>query len=257
MEQILNEQAYRAHAALSSHDIMPAKTMGVAGAKWRKLNPKQSLSLPASHNRLGTAVHLLLPGQSQDRIKVYADFRSKRSQSEALTDVSLGYCPLNRGEYKKFLAVKEAVRNREGDFAELWDRITDTEVTKFGEWLGVPIKGRADAIGDGFVMDLKTHSNGLFGEKAYEYSYDIQADVYSKLFQRPDFYFCVVEFRGSDVQLWTAEVPEQERRDAGKFVDSVLQAWPNTEPVNPNGARRVLRCYSEYERGLRRQGAAA
>lgn len=58
-----------------------------------------------------------------------------------------------------------------------------TEVPAIGELFGIPFRGKADILGDGYVADIKTSSNvKSFRHSAYSYNYDAQCYIYCNLF---------------------------------------------------------------------------
>ena len=59
---------------------------------------------------------------------------------------------------------------------------------------GVPLKGFLDCLQDGFIVDSKSsRSIEKFRYDVNSWSYDIQAYVYTKVFDIPDFYWVVQE----------------------------------------------------------------
>ena len=59
---------------------------------------------------------------------------------------------------------------------------------------GVPLKGFLDCLQDGFIVDSKSaRSIDKFRYDVNSWSYDIQAYVYTKVFDIPDFYWVVQE----------------------------------------------------------------
>tara|TARA_R110001583_G_scaffold23353_4_gene86394 strand:+ start:11330 stop:12118 length:789 start_codon:yes stop_codon:yes gene_type:complete len=64
------------------------------------------------------------------------------------------------------------------------------------EYKGVFVKGFLDCLGDGYIADSKSTrsaSQGSFARDIIAFSYDIQAFIYSKVFNVPDFIWVVQE----------------------------------------------------------------
>jgi len=58
----------------------------------------------------------------------------------------------------------------------------------------VPVKGFLDCLGDGFITDSKsTRSVDKFRYDVNSWSYDIQAYIYTKVFNVKDYYWVVQE----------------------------------------------------------------
>ena len=59
---------------------------------------------------------------------------------------------------------------------------------------GVPVKGFLDCLGDGFITDSKSsRSVDKFRYDVNSWSYDIQAYIYTKVFNVKDYYWVVQE----------------------------------------------------------------
>ena len=73
---------------------------------------------------------------------------------------------------------------------------TIKEVPAIGNLFGMPFRGKADILGDGYIVDLKTTGNiSKFEYSAREYLYRCQAFIYCKLFDidRDDFTFIAID----------------------------------------------------------------
>lgn len=73
---------------------------------------------------------------------------------------------------------------------------TQKEVPAIGELYGLPFRGKADILGDGYIVDLKTTSDVKnFKHSFWKYGYHCQAWIYCQLFNvKPeDFWFVAVE----------------------------------------------------------------
>ena len=74
-------------------------------------------------------------------------------------------------------------------------RLTGQYQVEFNEELdGVPVKGFLDCLGDGFITDSKSaRSIEKFRYDVNSWSYDIQAYIYTKVFDIQDYYWVVQE----------------------------------------------------------------
>lgn len=81
------------------------------------------------------------------------------------------------------------------------------EVEAYGEWDGVKLKGKCDYLVDlpGFgrtVVDLKKTQDASFKgfeRSIYNYSYHLQAKIYTHLFKADSFFFIAVEDNGTPI----------------------------------------------------------
>lgn len=73
--------------------------------------------------------------------------------------------------------------------------LTGKYQVEFNEELnGVPVRGFLDCLGDGFISDSKsTQSVNKFRYSVRDFSYDIQAYIYTQVFGVEDFYWVVQE----------------------------------------------------------------
>jgi len=68
------------------------------------------------------------------------------------------------------------------------------EINLFDDYEGIVVRGFLDCLGDGFISDSKSSRGAKsFPRDVISYSYDIQAYLYSKVFDIPDFYWVVQE----------------------------------------------------------------
>lgn len=85
---------------------------------------------------------------------------------------------------------------------------SETEVPGLITIDGIPFRGKADILNleRGFVADVKTTSQDLrsFSDVAEMYDYDMQAYLYSRMFDVDDFYFLVVNKITTDVGKFNA-----------------------------------------------------
>lgn len=96
-------------------------------------------------------------------------------------------------------------------------RGNDKEVPNVMMEGAMPIRGKADILGDNFVADVKTTASGIknfvdkngdtqnqFKFTIESYDYDLQAYLYTKLFQKEEFYWLVIEKTTTDIGVFKA-----------------------------------------------------
>ena len=105
---------------------------------------------------------------------------------------------------------------------------SNCEVSGLYEQDGIPFRGKADIIRAGeFVADVKTTGTGLkditlkngdrvnqFSFAVKDYSYDLQAYLYTEMFNVPDFYWLVVDKSTTDIGVFKASDETLERGKA-------------------------------------------
>jgi hypothetical protein len=107
---------------------------------------------------------------------------------------------------------------------------------------GIPLKGFLDCLQDGFIVDSKSaRSIEKFRYDVNSWSYDIQAYIYTKVFDIPDFYWVVQE---KAYPFYPADVKCSEEtlfRGEMKFHQAL-------ENINDylNGDKRTEKHYAEF-----------
>ena len=106
----------------------------------------------------------------------------------------------------------------------------DYQVGFLEELHGVQVKGFLDCLGDGFISDSKSaRSSEKFRYAIKDFSYDIQAYIYTQVFGIKDFYWVVQEktypylpalVKCSDSTLFTGEM---KFHDAIKRITNFLE----------------------------------
>jgi len=125
--------------------------------------------------------------------QVFVDVQDRRAKTfkEALTEHERPFTTKEKYQVEK-LAESFFNNSRAMDMMQH----TRPEVSAIGNLFDMPFRGKADALGDGYILDLKTtidiHS---FEYSARKYSYRCQAYIYCKLFNIDyrDFTFIAVD----------------------------------------------------------------
>lgn len=205
---IINEKDYRAHSALSYSDLVHLEDSPLHFINRDKLR-KETEAM-----RKGTLLHmgLLEP--------------TKFKNSFAIEPEEIDGQPINRRvkahrefieQWKKENEGRVFVRREEMDsltgmlcalgahkHAKKYFTGGQAEVAEFGEWCGVPIKGRCDYLTEipglgRTVVDLKKTQDASpkgFERSIYNYRYYLQAFIYKYLFKADTFVFVAVEDTG-------------------------------------------------------------
>ena len=100
----------------------------------------------------------------------------------------------------------------------------ETEIPMLKEVLGLPIRAKADIFKkDSYVADIKTTSDGLgdvlidgvmtnnFKNTIEAYDYDLQAYLYTQMFNVPDFYWLVINKFTTDIGVFKASAETLQR----------------------------------------------
>tara|TARA_S200002703_G_scaffold66729_1_gene57880 strand:+ start:487 stop:1287 length:801 start_codon:yes stop_codon:yes gene_type:complete len=125
--------------------------------------------------------------------QVFVDVRDRRSKGfkEALSMHQRPFTTRERDEVER-LADSFYSNSRAVDMMQH----TRKEVPAIGNLFGLPFRAKADVLGDGYILDLKTTKNiNKFEYSAREYLYRCQAYIYCKLFDIDyrDFTFIAVD----------------------------------------------------------------
>jgi hypothetical protein len=101
-----------------------------------------------------------------------------------------------------------------------------TEVPGLVTYEGIPFRAKADILGADFVADVKTTSDGVsditlangstknqFAYTVSKYDYDMQAYLYTRVFDVPDFYWLVIDKTTTDIGIFKAS---QDTLDRGR-----------------------------------------
>ena len=100
---------------------------------------------------------------------------------------------------------------------------TEFEVPGIATVDDIPFRAKADILGDDFVADLKTTNDGVaelgnsknqFEYTIRKYSYEMQAYLYTQMFNKPDFYWLVIDKTTTDIGIFKASRETLERGKA-------------------------------------------
>ena len=194
---------------------------------------------PTDAMLLGSALHLafLEPDKAEGRIVVWL---GKARRGEAWADFQAknkGKIILTNDQYGRLAGMIHALRDN--FFVDKLARFGDmpVEVTKIGDVCGLKMKGRADALGEFTICDIKTVKSAdprKFLNACIQFGYDVQGAVYCELFDRDKFcLICVESDRPHDVVVFelSQAMLDNGRRKMMGYIKTILEAertgiWP-------------------------------
>lgn len=113
----------------------------------------------------------------------------------------------------------------------------DVEIPALKSFNGIPVRGKADVIKYGeYVADVKTTNDGVknidlkdgsstnqFAFTVQKYDYDLQAYLYTQLFDVPDYYWLVIDKSTTDIGVFKAS---EETLETGRLkLEASLQLY--------------------------------
>lgn len=174
--------------------------------------------------RDGKLIHTAVLEPAKLRDLHFVDVASKRTKKYALAIVNYGKENVfTRKELNEADRITDAVLKNET--AKSYLNKAQVEVPAIEMIQNLPVRGKADILREDMVVDLKTTSSGI---KAFEYvidkyDYDLQAYLYTQLYNKPRFTFLVVD-KGT-LDLGEFEVgPETLERGKAK-LDAAIQLY--------------------------------
>ena len=113
---------------------------------------------------------------------------------------------------------------------------SETEVPALVDVDGLPIRAKADILGPDYVADIKTTADGVkdinlsdgttknqFAFTMNKYDYDLQAYLYTVIFNKPRFVWLVVDKTTTDIGIFEASA---ETLESGKLkLDACIQLY--------------------------------
>ena len=120
---------------------------------------------------------------------------------------------------EKYMASRIAAAFLQNDACVSFMKGAKTEEPALVEVDGLAVRGKADIFKEGeYVADVKTTNDGLEGRRAKErrrsvnqfkftiakYDYDLQAYLYTQLYNVPDFYWLVIDKTTTDIGVFKA-----------------------------------------------------
>ena len=218
VDNMYSDEFYYSAALLGYSDI---KNL-LRSPKWfaHKLKKKDPETQALRDGRL---VHAQILEPDTYRQFHFCDVTSKNTKKYKLAQEEYGKAnTFTKKEKYMNTRISQAFLNCEATSSFL--RGNDTEVPNVMMEGAMPIRGKADILGSDFVADVKTTASGIknFVDKNGEtqnqfkftiesYDYDLQAYIYTKLFDKNDFYWLVIEKTTTDIGVFKASKETLER----------------------------------------------
>lgn len=200
------------------------KCLSYSSIKWLLTSPKwfaHKLKKPSPETqalRDGTLVHaaILEPEKYAEQFQ-FIDVSSKNTKIWKLAVEKYG--KTNTFTMKeKYMNDRVAAAFLQNDACTKFLQGAEVEVPELIQMNGLPIRGKADIYKTGeYVADVKTTGDGVewitlkngeqknqFAFTIEKYDYDLQAYLYTEMFQVPDFYWLVVDKITTDIGVFKA-----------------------------------------------------
>ena len=160
----------------------------------------QSLDTPAI--RIGSLLHwmVLEPKKLDSIMFIEASTRSTKLYKEALAKHGEVYLESERRSAERL--TDALLRNEEA--LKLLNK-SEFEVPEIAMMDNLPFRGKADILKDDGIIDLKTTQKiKNFKYSCDQYNYDMQAWMYTKLFNKDKFTFLVIDKGSCDIGVFEA-----------------------------------------------------
>lgn len=209
------------------------KVLSYSSLKWLLQSPKwfdhkRRKPTPSSQAlRDGNLVHTqILEPQKYDKFK-FVDVSTKNTKAWKLAVQEYGeaYTFTMKEKYMTSRIASAFLQN--DACTKFMSGNSEVEVPNILEYDGLPIRGKADIYRKGeFVADVKTTADGVewvtlkdgtrknqFAFTVQKYDYDLQAYLYTLMFDVPDFYWLVINKTTTDIGVFKAS---EETLQSGK-----------------------------------------
>ena len=200
------------------------KCLSYSSIKWLLTSPKwfaHKLKKPSPETqalRDGTLVHaaILEPVKYAEQFH-FIDVSSKNTKTWKLAVEKYGKANTYTMK-EKYMNDRIAAAFLQNDACTTFLKGSETEVPAVFEYEGLPIRGKADIYKPGeYIADVKTTNDGVewitlkngeeknqFSFTIEKYDYDLQAYLYTLMFDVPDFYWLVVNKTTTDIGVFKA-----------------------------------------------------
>lgn len=200
------------------------KCLSYSTLKWLLKSPKwfeymkRKKQTDTQALRDGRLVHTEILEPNKYMEFTFVDVSSKNTTKYKLAKEKYG--PENTFTFKeKYMNNRISTAFLQNDACVKFLKGSETEVAQLCELDGLPFRGKADILNrvDGFVADVKTTNDGLkdvelkngeiknqFAFTIEKYDYDLQAYIYTMMYEVPDFYWLVVDKTTTDIGIFKA-----------------------------------------------------
>ncbi len=241
LDQMLNDDFYYGYlskAALSSSSLKKLLQSPKAYAASIKEEQQETKAL-----REGKLIHLLLlePHKEEALIVVDVKTRTAKAYKEAAAE---------HGAENTFLSVEVATAKKVvravKECKEAFDLIygAATEVPGCGTILGLPFRAKADILHKGQrIVDFKTTADiHRFKYTASNFHYDVQAAIYTHIFDIKEFTFLAIDKNTYDIGIFTTSENfiNQGRRKVAEAIDVYIKYFEEGRALSTHILRGEL-----------------
>lgn len=179
----VDEAAY--HGDRSSLSSTGAKTIISAGP--RTFKHQQDHPVHKDAFDLGSVVHALILGVGDYQVIEHDSWRTKAAQAERDAARTEGKAPILSKDYAAAQDMADAVMSNKLAAAVLSDGKPEVSMWHEDPETGVRMRGRADYLRDGYLIDLKTAAGAIdpaaFEKKVWDMRYGLQMYWYRRILE--------------------------------------------------------------------------
>lgn len=223
------------------NEMNVSKVLSYSSAKWLLKSPKYFVwkqnqqMVETQPLRDGKLIHMQILEPEKYNKLTFVDVSSKNTKiwKEAVAE---------NGKESTYTVKERNVNNRivqsflRNDVCSSYLKGTEAEIPGLLDYNGVPFRGKADILGDDFVADVKTTGDGVqeielkngstknqFEFTVEKYDYDIQAYLYTQMFNKPRFIWLVIDKVTTEIGVFEAS---QELLERGKAkLDDIVSKY--------------------------------
>ena len=217
------------------------KALSYSSLKWLLKSPKwfeymkRNPQKETQALRDGRLIHTEILEPQKYQTMQFVDVSSKNTKKWKLAVQEFGKAYTYT--YKeKYMNNRIATAFLQNDACTSYLKGSETEVPALELFNNIPVRGKADILGADFVADVKTTADGVkdintasgqiinqFAYTVKKYDYDLQAYLYTKLFNVPRFIWLVVDKTTTDIGIFEAS---PETLESGKLkLEACLQLY--------------------------------
>lgn len=187
------ERVYRAWPCLSQSIIKKGRS-SMAHLRDAELKGE---SVPTDSMQLGSALHtaMLEPELLPSRVVRWDGGARRGKEWEAFKYAHADKIILTENSHDELIGMVRSLRQNK--HVKQWQsKVEDVEVSAVGEFNGLTVKARCDALTPDPLIDLKmvrTNEPRAFANAVMQYGYHIQGALYRHIFGRSNFWLVTVE----------------------------------------------------------------
>lgn len=209
------------------------RCLSYSTAKYLLKSPKyfqlklKSSNVETQALRDGRLIHAQILEPSKYKQLKFIDVSSKRVKkwTEAVKEFGSENCYTMKEKYINNAIVRSFMQN---NACLEYLKGTQKEVGAIETLDDIPFRGKADILGEDFVADVKTTNDGVsdlgsknqFEYTVSKYDYDLQAYLYTRLFNKPRFVWLVIDKSTTDIGIFEAS-EELLERGRNKFNEAL------------------------------------